>query len=378
VTDNTHRSDRILAAGLRFSVDDVRQAAAESGLDGVQVNRLVEALGARSVTAARTGTAARTTRFDLVHLLWYAGALIVITSMGLFSTLAFSAMGGPALTVTSVVYAAVFTVAGHYLWYRRALRTPGGLLVAIAVSMAPLAVYGVQDAWDVWGEHGDPGHYRGFFIWIKGSFVFMELAAILAGLLALRFYPFPFTVAIIAVAVWFLSMDLTPWLFQTADLTWANRRAVSIWFGLAVLIAAWFIDVKRNQRGDFAFWLHLAGLAAFWGGLSMSHGSTEFARVVYCMLNVALIAFSVFLGRRTYAVFGTLGVSLYLGYLASVVFENSLLFPFALSLIGIVIIALGLFLHRKQTSLSAWMSTRLPGAIKRLRPPHASLPMELP
>jgi hypothetical protein len=205
----------------------------------------------------------------------------------------------------------------------------------------------------------------------------MEVAAILAGLLALRFYPFPFTVAMIAVAVWFLSMDLTPWLFQSAELTWANRRMVSIWFGLAVLLVAWFVDVTRNRRGDFAFWLHLAGLAAFWGGLSLSEGSTELARIVYCLLNVALIAFSIFLGRRTYAVFGTLGVSLYLGYLAGVVFENSLLFPFALSLIGIAIIAAGLFLHRKQTTLSAWMTRRLPDGVKRLRPPHASHPMEL-
>ena len=40
--------------------------------------------------------------------------------MGLFSTLAFSQMGGQALTVTAVVYAAAFTAAGHYLWHARA------------------------------------------------------------------------------------------------------------------------------------------------------------------------------------------------------------------------------------------------------------------
>ena len=33
-------------------------------------------------------------RFDLVHLLWYAGALIVIGAMGLFTTLAFAQLGG--------------------------------------------------------------------------------------------------------------------------------------------------------------------------------------------------------------------------------------------------------------------------------------------
>src|SRR3954470_2463919 len=46
--------------------------------------------------------------FDLAHVLWYAGALIVMGAMGLFSTLAFSLMGGAALTATALVYAALF------------------------------------------------------------------------------------------------------------------------------------------------------------------------------------------------------------------------------------------------------------------------------
>ena len=79
-------------------------------------------------------------------------------AMGLFSTLAFSAMGGYALTATALVYAAVFTAAGHYLWHRKNLRVPGGLLIAIAVSMAPLAVYGIQDALGLWGPFGRPRH----------------------------------------------------------------------------------------------------------------------------------------------------------------------------------------------------------------------------
>ncbi len=43
-----------------------------------------------------------------------------------------------------------------------------------------------------------------------------------------------------------------------------------------------------------------------------------------------------------------------------------MLFPFALSLIGIGIIALGLYVHRHQRDISAW-SMRLPESLKRLR-----------
>ena len=139
--------------------------------------------------------------------------------MGLFSTLAFSAMGGAALTVTALVYAAAFTAAGHYLWHSKNLRVPGGLLIAIAVSMAPLAVYGIQDELGLWGTFGRPGTVHDFYVWIKGSWVFMEIAAIVVGAIALWRYPFPFIVMIIAFALWFMSMDLTPWIFGRAEFT---------------------------------------------------------------------------------------------------------------------------------------------------------------
>jgi hypothetical protein len=53
------------------------------------------------------------------------------------------------------------------------------------------------------------------------------------------------------------------------------------------------------------------------------------------------------------------------------VFKDSLLFPFALSLIGIAIIALGLYYHRHQDAARAWVDAHLPDVLKRLRPVNA-------
>src|SRR5262245_17358835 len=163
---------------MTYTEADLRAASAAGMLDAPQLDRLIAFLRARASLAPAEAAAPR---FDVAHLLWYAGALIVITAMGLFSTLAFSQMGGEALVVTALVYAAVFAAAGHYLWHRKNLRTPGGLLIAVAVSMAPLAVYGLQDALGLWGQFGKPGTVQGFYIWIKGSWIFMECAAIVAG-----------------------------------------------------------------------------------------------------------------------------------------------------------------------------------------------------
>jgi hypothetical protein len=354
---------------MQFSEHDLRAAVTAGALDEHSLSRLLDFLATRQSSVPRIAAtpASPAPQFDLAHLLWYAGALIVMSAMGLFSTLAFASMGGTALTATAIVYGILFTIAGHHLWYARDLRIPGGLLIAIAVSMAPLAVYGIQEAYDAWGQFGRPGTVNDFYVWIKGSWVFMEVAAIVAAVTALRFYRFPFIVMIIAFALWFLSMDLTPWIFDRSEFTWEERRAVSMWFGLGVIVVAWAVD-HRPRGGDFAFWLHLFGMMAFWGGLSLKSSDSEIAKALYCLLNVGLVLLSVVLRRRVYAVFGTFGVAGYLGYLSHSVFKDSLLFPFALSAIGVGVIAVGLFYHKHQDAIAAWLERYLPEVVSFLRP----------
>jgi hypothetical protein len=338
---------------------DLERAVAGGVLEAAQAEALWQFLGGRP-DGPRP-------RFDLVHVLWYAGALIVIGAMGLFTTLAFAQLGGGALALIALVYAALFTAAGQSLW-QRGLRVPGGLLIAVAVTMAPLFTYGVQDALG-WWTHSQPGNYRDFYIWIKASWLPMELATIAAGLVALRFWRFPFLIAPIAFALWFMSMDLVPWVFGEGWDSWDQRRIVSLWFGLGMLVVAWAVDVRA--RGDFAFWLHLFGLLAFWGGLTLLDSQNELGKALYCLINLLLLLLALFLQRRAYAVFGTLGIAAYLCHLAGEVFRDSLLYPFALSLIGVLIIAAGLWLHRREAALAQLLDRRLPPALQALRPAHA-------
>jgi hypothetical protein len=349
---------------MSYSNDDLRAASSAGIISADQLQRLLTFLQMRP-SAAPTGP-----KFDVVHLLWYAGALIVITAMGLFSTLAFSQMGGWALTATALIYAALFASAGHYLWAVKKLTTPGGLLIAVAVSMMPLAVFGVQDALDLWGKFGNPGSAREFYVWIKGSWVFMEIAAVAAAALALHFYRFPFIVFIAAFALWFLSMDIAPWITDAKLGDWEVSRKVSIWFGLGILIVAVIVNA-RQRTGDFAFWLYLFGVMTFWGGITATSNGTALDKALYCAMNVGFLFLAVFLGRRVFAVFGTIGIAFYLGDLAEKMFKDSLLFPFALSLIGVGIIALGLYYHRHQDAVRRWVDGNLPDLLKRLRPANA-------
>lgn len=355
---------------MRFSESDLRAAATAGLIDRVQAERLIGFLLARQ-PADTPAPAASGPKFDLVHMLWYAGALVVMGAMGLFSTLAFSQMGGVALTITAVAYAAAFAWSGNYLWTAKNLRTPGGLLIAVAVSMAPLAVFGIQDALGWWTQFGKPNAVRDFYVWVKGSFILMEVAAICAAAVALHFYRFPFIVMIAALMLWFMSMDIVPWISGKPSGDWELSRQVSVWFGLGILIVAVIVN-GRQRSGDFAFWLYLFGLMTFWGGITSSSSDSNFDKALYCAMNVLFLLLSVFLGRRAFAVFGVFGISIYLGDLAHRAFKDSLLFPFVLSLIGVGIIAAGLYYHRHQDAIEAWVAARLPKSLTRLRPANAA------
>jgi len=128
---------------MAYSESDLRAAVSAGVIDSASAEKLIAFLASQPKSESSGVPIAK---FDAAHLLWYAGALIVIGAMGLFSTLAFSSIGGTALTATAVVYGVAFTIAGHYLWHARDLKVPGGLLIAIAVSMAPLAVFGIQES----------------------------------------------------------------------------------------------------------------------------------------------------------------------------------------------------------------------------------------
>jgi hypothetical protein len=356
---------------LRIARADLAAAAEAGVIAPISIDPLWRFLAAsgRAESAVAAAPQGAAPRFDFVHLLWYAGALVVIGAMGLFSTEAWQRLGDAALLVTALVYAAVFAACGAHVWHRRGLRVPGGLLVTCAVAMAPLATFAAQHALGWWAP-GDAARYRDFYVWIKAGWVPMDVATILAAALALRYFRFPFLVMPAAVALWFLSMDLAPWLLGERWLDWEQRKWLSLAFGLAVILVAWRVDFIAHGA-DLGFWLHLFGALTFWGALTAMDSASELGKAAYCAINVGLLFFALFLDRRVYAVLGALGIAFYLGHLSYKVFKDSLLFPFVLSFIGIGLIAAGLLFYRQRGRIEAWVGRRLPRPLRALRPAAA-------
>jgi hypothetical protein len=250
--------------------DDLEQAVADGVITQAQADAVWALLERRA--SARP-------RFDAPHVAYYAGAVLVLGAMGWFMTSAFASMGGFALTVIALAYGAGFWLAGDRLW-REGMSVPGGLLFTLAVWMVPLAIYGLEDMSGLWAQ-GNPGNYQDYYEWVRGSWIVMEFGTIIAAGTAVALRPFAFLTFPMAFALWFMSMDLTPLLFGKTEFTWDERKVVSLWFGLAVIAAAYVSDLQNRLRQDFAFWGYLFGVLAFWGGLSLLDGSSELSKLGY-------------------------------------------------------------------------------------------------
>jgi hypothetical protein len=304
-----------------------------------------------------------TPSFRFTHVLYYLGGLIAIGAMSLFMTLGWERFGGWGLLFIALAYAGAGLWLTEYFLNRSRLPIPAGITATFVVVLTPLAVYGLQAALGWWAEGKVFREYHTLIDW---RWMFMEFATLASGTVMLWRYRLPFLVMPVAVTLWYMSMDLTPFLFGDADLTWELRKFVSLWFGLLIVLLAFWVDIRTRHDKDYAFWLYLFGVAAFWGGLSMMHSDSELNKFIYLCLNLAMIAVGAMLSRRVFTVFGGLGAAGYLGHLAYDVFKDSMLFPFVLTILGLAVIYLGILWQRHEEKISGELRRLLPVPLRDL------------
>jgi len=301
-------------------------------------------------------------RFTFVNVLYYLGGMVAIGALSLFMTLAWNRLGGWGGFLTALCYIVLFLTLTHWFQERKGLWVPAGIMATLAVVTVPLAIFSAQTALGQWSADKP---YRDYHVYIDWRWIFIEFGTLAAGAITLWRYRFPFMVLPIAVTLWYMSMDLAPFLFGDW-LDWEIRKWVSLWFGLAMVLFAFWVDMRSRASRDYAFWLYLFGVLAFWGGLSLMRSDSELNKFLYCMINVLMVLTSAVLGRRVFAVFGGLGIAGYLGHLSYRVFQDSLVFPVALTAIGIGIVWLGVLWQRREAVWSARVQAFVPGELREL------------
>ena len=181
--------------------------------------------------------------------------------------------------------------------------------------MVPFLVYCFQRALKWWPKE-DPGVFQGFRTHVRSGWVVMEIATIVTGALYLYMdVHFPFLLFPIAWMLWFLSMDLAPFLpewYRGWRGMFEARRLLSVVFGLAMMIVGRLLEVRLGSDPDFGFWLYLFGLLAFWVAVTFDFPEYNLHGSLYLLLNIALFLVGSHLNRSTFHVFSTLGVSVYI------------------------------------------------------------------
>src|SRR5690606_17546730 len=131
--DPHRRREKEFAMTLRITTQDLSRAVDSGVLQPGQDRALLDFLQTR--TAQRPS-------FQLAHVVFYFGALLVMAALGWLITEAWMQVGDGALLALALIYMGVAGFLGLLLW-KRGHEIPGGLLSAVAVSLTPLVVFAV-------------------------------------------------------------------------------------------------------------------------------------------------------------------------------------------------------------------------------------------
>ncbi len=337
---------------MKLTKKNLESAVTEKIISQGQADRLFDFLKALPSTGPS---------FDFTHVLYYMGGLVAIGAMTLFMNMGWENFGGWGIFFISLAYAGIgLKLTNNF--QRKGHAIPAGICATFVVALSPLAIYGIQQAMGWWP---DDTTYREYHRYIKWHWIYLELGALAVGAIIAWLYRYPFLLMPIAVTLWYMSMD-TAAMLAGGRPDFELRAMVSMYFGLAMTLLAFWVDIRSAKSGDYSFWLYLFGVMAFWGGMTSQHSDSELSKFIYCCINLLLVAVGVVIVRRVFVIFGAIGCTIYLGHLANEVFKDSWLFPITLTAIGLGIIYLGLFWQKNEKKITQKVRACLPGSLREL------------
>jgi len=281
-------------------------------------------------------------------VLYYGGGLLIILAMTWLMATSWSIFGATGLAVVSALYFILFLLAGYFVYFKKKMELAGGILFSVSILITPLFLFSLLQIFEFWPERIS---------------LLLEISVILVALPILFKTRFPFIVFLIVGALWAFSMDIVLITFEIEYLTWAN---LSIIFGLCMIGIGYFSDFKFKK--DYAFWMYLFGLITLLFGLSVFYMAEIYKFVLPGIISLLLILFSLFINRTVFLVFGTIGLTEFLCLLSWRFFEGSLLFPFAVTIIGILLIIFGILVQKNRKNIEEKFIKKLPLFLLNLRP----------
>jgi hypothetical protein len=296
-------------------------------------------------------------------VLYYGGCLLIISALTWLMKSSWDSFGSVGILCISISYFIVFSLAGYYLFFKKNLQTAGGLLFAIPIAITPLIVYSILKLLDFW-----PAKYAydDYYIWINAKWIALEISTIIVALPILYKTKFPFHVFLIAGTLWFFSMDIVKILYADVDITWTKRAYISEIFGTIMIIIGYIIDLKFKK--NYSFWLYLFGVITLVSGLSLFYNDNILGFIKLGLINIAFIVISLFLNRNVFLVFGAIGLIELLSRVSWKYFKGSPVFPFSLTIIGVLLIILGIFFQKNKIKIDEFIKNKSPVWLLKLKP----------
>lgn len=297
------------------------------------------------------------------RILYYLGGLTVVVALGILMELAQQNFGGKGVFLLAVLYAGISLGFTEFFLHRQHLPTAATMTATGVVILAAIAVYGVQVAFGWWKPEVRPDF---FSLNVTSPTLWLELTVLASGIAMLWRYRLPFLVLPIVLML----CGLTIGLGETAlhQLGWEETnhlmRNLLIGFGLLTVFAAMAVDARMRRRKDYALWLYVVGVLAFWGGLPESDDTLH--KFAYLCIDLVITVLGALLLRGVLVLLGGLGVAGHLGTLAFDLLQDRLWFGLALTVIGIGIVCLGLLWQRYKVPIRSQLHARLPLPVQRL------------
>ena len=347
----------------------------ESDIKGLLEAGIIDEATADDMRVYGAAVDADRPRFDFINAAYYFGALVVMLAFTWLLFDWYARYGGIALMALASSYAILFVLGGDWLWKQPGLRIPGGLLFTLAVCMVPIGVLGYQDymGWFPAGnafEIENDAERLVFLSQLQTQQAWIAAATLLAGLGAIKLRRFAFMAVppiLGFTACWMLVVEI----LNGGD---AGERVMSpqlMLAGFFVMTVGFVVD--RRTKEDFAFWLYGLGLAHFWFGMiswlfSAPGEPGELAWGIFAFANLLLFDVSILLQRKVFMVGGAVGIMAYLGHLGFETFEDVLLFPFALTFVGLAIMGAAVLYRKNEEKLEQLVMNVLPEGFKAWLP----------
>ncbi len=306
--------------------------------------------------------------FNWVSVAYGVGALFVVFAFAWFLADRWSALGPWGVLGVALVYVALLL--GCHAWLERhGFALAASVALTLAVGLTPVIAWSLQVVTGLWHVNTRSEWLGGQDVWIAVCWLVVDLATMLAALVAFRWRPGVTLTAPMTVALWGMSFHLAR-AIGFEYLVGSFDRWLFLSHGLLVCLVAGEVDrwqVRERARGralpgDLAFCFWFGGLFASAIAYLSIWGQSGPWRHSLAVVAVVLIALSLLLRRRTLLVYGLLALFGYLAYLAFDVFRAYLPLPAILATLGILLILTTVWVQRRFPTLVARVNAERGGA----------------